>query len=303
VTCYHYKDENNDWLILPRWDEPAFSFLDENIRYLKDGDVIRLSHVATGRNLHSHTVPAPVTKNHHEVSCYGNSTVGDFHDYWTVEVVDDLKLGNKKNVDRIHSLTTRLRFKHQTLGCYLRAANSILPQWGFKQIEVACDPENNPYDTHTYWNVESHWNEKRTLYSSLPAKKSQSVLFFEVPAGEARYYRSPFLRDFWHLNVAMMTSNNALVPDPDKEDILASKPFDWPFLYLGLRMCGWGDNQTKYYLLGTPAIYWGSSISLMVALGALGVYLLRQQRKYVDMEPSMCTLDHYSIKILIASFS
>lgn len=107
-----------------------------------------------------------------------------------------------------------------------------------------------------------------------------------VPAGETKFYRSPFLRDFWHLNVAMMTSNNALIPDPDKEDILASKPFDWPFLYLGLRMCGWGDNQTKYYLLGTPIIRWASAGSLILFVMVLGVYLMRMQRKYVDMEPS-----------------
>jgi dolichyl-phosphate-mannose-protein mannosyltransferase len=87
----------------------------------------------------------------------------------------------------------------------------------------------------------------------------------------------------------MMTSNNALIPDPDKEDILASKPTDWPFLRLGLRMCGWGDNQTKYYLLGTPIIWWGGGLSLIFALFALGVYLMRMQRKYVDMEPSMFT--------------
>jgi dolichyl-phosphate-mannose-protein mannosyltransferase len=82
----------------------------------------------------------------------------------------------------------------------------------------------------------------------------------------------------------MMTSNNALVPDPDKEDILASKPFDWPLLHLGLRMCGWGDTQLKYYLMGTPVIWWGSTISLGVAFATLGVYLLRAQRKYVDMD-------------------
>ena len=105
-----------------------------------------------------------------------------------------------------------------------------------------------------------------------------------VPAGDTKFYRSPFFRDFWHLNVAMMTSNNALVPDPDKEDILASKPFDWPFLHLGLRMCGWGADLVKFYLVGTPVIWWGSTISLGVAVATLVVYLFRAQRKYVDMD-------------------
>ncbi|KDQ61319.1 glycosyltransferase family 39 protein [Jaapia argillacea MUCL 33604] len=265
VTCYHYKDDNNNWLVLPRWDEPAY---DPNapLKYLTDGAVIRLQHTSTTRNLHSHTVAAPITTLNHEVSCYGNSTIGDYHDYWVVEVVDDVKRGRKENFETIHSLTTRLRFKHQVLGCYLRAANALLPQWGFKQVEVSCDKENNPEDVHTYWNVESHWNDR-------------------LPAGDAKFYKSPFLRDFIHLNVAMMTSNNALVPDPDKEDILASKPTDWPWLRLGLRMCGWGDHQTKYYLLGTPVIWWGGTASLGVFVIVLGVYLLRWQRKYVDMEP------------------
>ncbi|PPQ91354.1 hypothetical protein CVT25_004121 [Psilocybe cyanescens] len=261
VTCYHYKDSNNEWTVLPRWDEPAY-LPHGDIRYLKDGDVIILRHVPTTRNLHSHTVVAPVSKLNHEVSCYGNETIGDNHDYWQVEVVDDIKGGT---VDRIHSLTTRLRFKHKALGCYLRAANAILPQWGFKQVEVSCDKENNPKDIHTYWNVESHWNDR-------------------LPNGNTKFYKSPFLRDFWHLNVAMMTSNNALIPDPDKEDILASKPFDWPLIHLGLRMCGWSDSQMKYYLMGTPVIWWGSTISLGVAILALAVYLLRAQRKYKDMD-------------------
>jgi dolichyl-phosphate-mannose-protein mannosyltransferase len=159
VTCYHYKDNNNEWIIHPRWNEAPLDINGE-IRYLKDGDVIRLQHGATTRNLHSHNVAAPVTKLNNEVSCYGNATVGDVHDYWRVEVVDDIKQGNKDKVHRIHSLTTRLRFRHERLGCYLRAANAILPQWGFKQIEVSCDKTNNPNDLHTYWNVESHWNER-----------------------------------------------------------------------------------------------------------------------------------------------
>ena len=161
VTCYHYKDENNDWTVVPTWQEQEPD-PEGPLRYLKDGDVIRLRHTPTTRNLHSHPIPAPVTKLNHEVSCYGNLTIGDDHDHWVVEVVDDIKRGSKHKVDTIHSLTTRLRFRHQVLGCYLRAANAILPQWGFKQVEVSCDKENNAGDIHTYWNVESHHNDRRT---------------------------------------------------------------------------------------------------------------------------------------------
>jgi len=64
-----------------------------------------------------------------------------------------------------------------------------------------------------------------------------------VPASQANAYKSPFLRDFIHLNVAMMTSNNALVPDPDKQDDLASQAWQWPILDVGLRMCGWDDKS------------------------------------------------------------
>ncbi|KAI1788358.1 glycosyltransferase family 39 protein [Ganoderma leucocontextum] len=265
VTCYHYKDDNNEWVLLPRWDEAHYD-PEGPIRFLKDGDAIRLQHVSTTRNLHSHPIPAPVTKLNNEVACYGNATIGDYQDYWVAEVVDDIHRGSKDKYEQIHSLTTRLRFRHQASGCYLRAANAVLPQWGFKQIEVSCDKENNPGDIHTYWNVESHWNER-------------------LPAGDMKLYRSPFLRDFWHLNVAMATSNNALVPDPDKQDILASNPTDWPLLRVGLRMCGWGDQQLKYYLVGTPVIWWGGTISLVVGALVAGVYVMRQQRKYVDMEP------------------
>jgi dolichyl-phosphate-mannose-protein mannosyltransferase len=160
VTCYHYKDDNNQWTITPTWEAEPLSDSGE-IRYLKDNDVVRLVHTSTGRNLHSHPIAAPVSKLNNEISCYGNSSIGDSNDYWVIEVVDDSAQGKKKNVKRIHSLTTRLRIRHQNSGCYVRAANTVLPQWGFKQIEVSCDKENNVNDVHTYWNIESHWNERR----------------------------------------------------------------------------------------------------------------------------------------------
>ncbi|KAF6747728.1 glycosyltransferase family 39 protein [Ephemerocybe angulata] len=220
------------------------------LRYLKDGDTIHLSHVSTGRNnLRSHTVTAPVSKLNYEMSGYWNLTVEDNHDYWQVEIVDNTKRGS---VGQVHSLTTRMRFKHLALGCYLRAANAVLPQWGFKQIEVSCDEENNKKDAHTYRNVESRWNDR-------------------LPAGNMKLYKSPILRDFW-------ASNNALIPDPDKKDM----SLDLEAVRLAFLPSRHED--IKYYLMGTPVVWWGSTISLGVALLTFTVYILRWQRKYNDMD-------------------
>ncbi|KAF7324769.1 Glycosyltransferase family 39 protein [Mycena kentingensis (nom. inval.)] len=285
ITCYHHKDSNNDFVFLPRWDQAPY---DENapIQYLSHGDIVRLSHVMTTRNLHSHSVPAPLTKLNNEVSCYGNSTIGDVHDYWRIEVLDDYQYGHRSKLPqgRIRTLTSRLRFRHEVLGCYLYADNTPLPQWGWKQIEVSCKPgsETGEWDKGTHWNVEGHWNER------LP------------PGDKELNFKTSFLRDFVALNVAMMNSNNALVPDPDKQDILASQPLDWPFLHLGLRMCGWGENQTKYYLLGNPIVWWGGGVSLIWAAVALVVYAMRMQRQYVVMSDAQW--EHFLYVNKIAGF-
>ncbi|KAK9480319.1 Dolichyl-phosphate-mannose-protein mannosyltransferase-domain-containing protein [Lipomyces japonicus] len=271
VTCYHHKDTNNDWVFHPTRDQVPLDPADPEIRFVRNGDTIRLLHDLTGRNLHSHSVAAPVTKDQNEVSCYGNVTIGDDKDDWIVEVIDDARYKDQK----VHTLTSTLRFKHSALGCYLRAANVNLPQWGFKQIEVTCDKENNIKDRFTHWNVEGHWNER-------------------LPPGNAKAYKSPFFKDFVHLNVAMATSNNALVPDPDKQDDLASRPWQWPVLNVGLRMCGWGNETVKYYLLGNPVIIWGTTASIVVLTGLTLVYLLRWQRHVNDFTTSELSYYIYS---------
>ncbi|KAJ5443640.1 Dolichyl-phosphate-mannose--protein mannosyltransferase 2 [Penicillium daleae] len=271
VTCYHHKDANNDWFIYPSRDEPEYD-ADGDLKFIGDGDTIRLIHGQTGRNLHSHAVAAPVSKSHYEVSCYGNITIGDDKDHWKVEVVNDAA---SRDRSKIRTLTTAFRLRHPSMGCYLRAGNVNLPQWGFKQIETTCVKENKPGDVYTHWNVESHTNER-------------------LPPGDPGSYKSPFLKDFIHLNVAMMTSNNALVPDPDKQDDLASHFWQWPILNVGLRMCSWDDNVVKYYLLGNPIVYWGSTGGL-VGFGLLFIwYLLRWQRGYKELSQQEIDHIHYS---------
>ena len=168
VTCYHYKDDNNHWVVTPPWGADPID-PDGPVQYLEHGHVIRLVHSPTGRNLHSHPIAAPVTKENWEVAGYGNLTIGDDNDLWVVEIVDDTHRSKSAMDNRIHSLTTRVRFRHRDLKCYLRAANAVLPQWGFKQVEVSCDKDNNPKDVHTYWNVESHWNPRCKPFRGLLA--------------------------------------------------------------------------------------------------------------------------------------
>ncbi|KAI9831053.1 MAG: Protein O-mannosyltransferase 2 [Phylliscum demangeonii] len=276
VTCYHHKDANNDWFFYPNRSEPIFDpEAADPLRFVGDRHVIRLIHAQTGRNLHSHTISAPVTKADYEVSCYGNTTIGDEKDHWQVEVVRDVASSDRS---KLRTLTTAFRLKHPVLGCYLRAGNVNLPQWGFKQIEVTCVKENRARDVYTWWNVESHVNEKHGI----------------VPPGDPGSYKSPFFRDFIHLNVAMMTSNNALVPDPDKQDDLASQFWQWPLLHVGLRMCGWDDHIVKYFLLGNPIVYWGSTASLGMLVALVGWYVVRWQRGYQELRQREIDQIHYA---------
>ena len=92
----------------------------------------------------------------------------------------------------------------------------------------------------------------------------------------------------------MMTSNNALVPDPDKQDDLASQFWQWPILNVGLRMCGWDDSIVKYFLLGNPAVYWGSTASLVGVGAIVAWYLVRWQRGYDELKPAEIDHIHYS---------
>lgn len=271
VTTYHHKDANNDWFIQhKRFDD----YYDDNeeLQFLEDGEVIRLMHPNTGRNLHSHNIQAPVTKAKWEVSCYGNLSIGDEKDNWVVEVIDNP--GNE-NKSRIHPLSTTIRFRHESLGCYLSGEGNNLPPWGFRQGEVTCDPKATRRDKKTWWNFENHNNER-------------------LDSAEGRVLpKSSFIKDFIQLNFAMMASNNALLPDPDKQDDLASRAWEWPILHVGLRLCGWGADNIRYFLLGNPTTTWMTTAGI-IAFGALTfLYICRWQRQYHDFDSK--SLEHFAI--------
>lgn len=91
-----------------------------------------------------------------------------------------------------------------------------------------------------------------------------------------------------------MTSNNALVSDPDKQDDLASQFWQWPILNVGLRMCSWDDQTVKYFLLGNPLVYWSSTASLGLFGALVFWYLIRWQRGYDELTLNDIDHIHYS---------
>jgi dolichyl-phosphate-mannose-protein mannosyltransferase len=262
VTTYHHKDMNNDWYFV-RANDPNGSKNSEEIVYVKDGDMVKLRHKSTLRNLHSHFVEAPITKSELEVSGFGNEEFEDPNDLWQVEIVSD---PNPDKARQLRSLSTNFRLKHNHTGCYLKSRNIHLPEWGFKQGEVSCERNlKNPVNREILWNIESQVNEK-------------------LPAGELGQYKSRFLDDVWDCNVGMWMTNNALTQNPDLEpSILTSRASDWFFMRKGIRMSGWDDARTKFYMLGTPAVWLTGSFSIIIAALIIGAMIVLSKRQIITL--------------------
>ncbi|MGY4645178.1 MIR domain-containing protein [Cellulomonas sp. URHB0016] len=85
VTTFGGSDDGDLWRLTgPHGSAPDAPGGGGNA--LTDGDVVRLRHVRTGRNLHSHAgFPSPLT-GQQEVTAFGTDGVGDHNDDWRVEV-------------------------------------------------------------------------------------------------------------------------------------------------------------------------------------------------------------------------
>jgi dolichyl-phosphate-mannose-protein mannosyltransferase len=269
VTTYSHKDSNNEWIFQRERGEPNFNSSVDSTEYVLDGMNVRLIHKMTGKNLHSHEVAAPMTHGAFEVAGYGNLTTGDPKDNWVVEIVHQY---GDEDKTKLHPLTSSVRFKHKEIGCYLSQTGHNLPHWGFRQGEVACVFNSFKRDKRTWWNIEYHENP------TLPS-----------PARDFKLPKTNFFKDFVQLNLAMMATNNALIPDPDKQDNLASQAWQWPTLNVGIRLCGWSDENPKYFLLGSPFNTWFSSVGVVTFALLVVIYLIRYQRQIRDFNNTQDT--------------
>uniref|UniRef100_A0A8C2E9S8 Protein O-mannosyl-transferase 2 n=1 Tax=Cyprinus carpio TaxID=7962 RepID=A0A8C2E9S8_CYPCA len=246
VTAYLHKDYNNLWLVKRPDNSDDLTGPPELVR---QGDIIRLEHKETTRNLHSHFHEAPLTKKHLQVTGYGINGSGDVNDLWQVEVC-----GGKKG-DPVKVLRSKVRFLHRSTSCVLCSSGKTLPKWGWEQVEVTCSPyvKETP---NTQWNIEDHINPK------LP-NISLSVL------------KPTFLEVLWESHIVMIRGNSGLKP---KDNEMNSKPWHWPINYQGLRFSGVNETEYRVYLLGNPVIWWLNLLSLALFVLMLTVASLAKQR-------------------------
>ena len=89
---------------------------------VKCGDKIRLEHIGTGKNLHSHLYKAPISGNQ-EVSGYGEKGKGDTGDNWTLQCEGSETFWhrgstiNLVHVDTSRFLTSEVKAKFTTSNC------------------------------------------------------------------------------------------------------------------------------------------------------------------------------------------
>ncbi|GAB6025087.1 hypothetical protein CHUAL_010521 [Chamberlinius hualienensis] len=251
ITTYAHKDDNNKWVIKHFDKQPD---INGTIEYVKHGDAIRLEHLPTKRNLHSHKEPAPVTKRHYQVTGYGENGVGDANDVWRVEIVGG-KVG-----DVIVPISSKLRLIHFLNGCALQSHNKQLPKWGYEQMEVTCSP--NVRDKNNLWNVEDNY-------------------FPKLPNVSVEIHTPSFFQQLIEAHAVMLQGNSGLKP---KEGEITSKPWQWPINYRGQAFSG---SQYRIYLLGNPVIWWGNLIFLLIFLSLTlirGVLSIRGHKSNQDVE-------------------
>lgn len=102
------NDHGSLWVVKEQFKEPAC----EAGFSIKCGDIVRLEHMQTGKNLHSHLYKAPLSNNQ-EVSGYGDSGYGDTGDNWRVVC--------EKN-DKIWQRGSPVSFQHVDTSKYLYTA-------------------------------------------------------------------------------------------------------------------------------------------------------------------------------------
>ncbi|EGV66292.1 hypothetical protein CANTEDRAFT_112908 [Yamadazyma tenuis ATCC 10573] len=253
VTLYSYHtDYNNEWEIHPKTKRTDMRLFDQ-VNPIKNGDVVRLFHKATGKFLHVNNVRPPITEKDYanEVSCNGTrDLLGDINYEFKIHILDK-KPHSKNNLPNIKLRATESVFQlfHQGTRCSLVAHQGKLPGWAFGQNEVLCI--NQPTIPNTLWYVE---------YNSHPMlDKDQSSE--RVNLGGLTFWKKfvEYQKVMWMFNKGMGGSHE-----------YGSRPEAWPFLIRGTnyystdaRVKTADEPGSHIYYFGNLAIYYFGVMAIL----------------------------------------
>lgn len=128
-------DVNSHWAIKGVTGKPC-----QRGEPVKCGDRMRLEHLATKRNLHSHLFPAPLSREQ-EVSAFGKDGEGDSGDHW--EVVCDGSTWRRDD---------EVMFKHVDTNMYLAISGNTFGHPISGQMEVHGTSSSG--SSAVYWQVQ-----------------------------------------------------------------------------------------------------------------------------------------------------
>ena len=125
------EDVNSYWQIGAKTDEQC-----ERGTPIECGSIIRLTHLQTKKNLHSHHFPSPLSHNQ-EVSAFGKDGDGDTGDNWQI------LCGGKH-----WELNSNIRFKHVDTEMYLSSSGHVYGRPIQGQMEIIASTYS---DSSVYW--------------------------------------------------------------------------------------------------------------------------------------------------------
>ncbi|KAG7697556.1 hypothetical protein KL930_000390 [Ogataea haglerorum] len=247
VTCVKdFEDENNYWQILPAFPHPDGQHQGQTV---KQGDTIRLKHVATDGYLLTHDVASPLYPTNEEF------TVINIEEGETTRFNDTLfRLDpfDKRKSDVLKTKASVVKLFHvPTIVTMWTHDDELLPEWGFNQQEV--NGNKKVGDADNYWTIDS--------IIGLSGKRAEYV--------PKEVKRLPFLTKWYELQMTMFEQNNKLTSSHP----FASLPESWPLSLSGVSFWTKAETREQIYFIGNIFGWW---LEVALLVNYLGILLADQ---------------------------
>uniref|UniRef100_A0A3Q3DMZ3 dolichyl-phosphate-mannose--protein mannosyltransferase n=1 Tax=Hippocampus comes TaxID=109280 RepID=A0A3Q3DMZ3_HIPCM len=264
VTCYAFKDVNNWWIV--KNADKADLAVGHPPRAVRHGDMVQLLHGMTSRFLNSHDVAAPVSPHAQEVSGYIDFNVSmPAQNLWRVDVV------NREDDSEVwKTILSEVRLVHVNTSAVLKLSGLSLPDWASGQMEVVAEKIKG-HSSGVTWTVEEH------RYGTSEEQKDREAELHSpthIDVNRKISLLSKFLEVQWRM---------LSVKQEDNEHKYSSTPLEWLTMETNIAYWLHPSTNAQIHLIGNPASWGVSHLSLLGYHVMAAIYLLRRRRGIKDL--------------------